>query len=255
MRFVVRRAVFGYDFIDWNENWPPPKLSEDSIHIWIFQTDWRLQGESLCSRDWARAGQFRRTIDRDRWITCREILRQILASYLQKSPRAIEFAYNTYGKPSVANILSAPVFNLTHSEDIALLALYIKEPIGIDVEYCRYIQNFEISAHLFLAPSEYLAWQNLLVDRRINGYYKSWTSKEAVLKALGMGLNGELKSISVSVDPDMQAELIGSHFAHFDIKLITIPLPDFLSGTLAMPNISAQLLLFHYVPKEFTSII
>src|SRR6266849_6417196 len=90
--------------------WPSPPstlaLGDDEIHVWRASLDVdsrivrSLQG-SLASHEQSRASRFVFPRDRDHFVTCRGILRQIIGTYLSCSPSQIEFQYGVHGKPSV----------------------------------------------------------------------------------------------------------------------------------------------------------
>jgi 4'-phosphopantetheinyl transferase len=102
------------------------------VDIW----QWRLDHgaiELLSADERARAGQFMFDRDRRRYIAARARLRIILARYVGQAPAALQFHYGPHGKPALDGIS----FNLSHSADLALLAVSRGTVVGVDIERVR----------------------------------------------------------------------------------------------------------------------
>lgn len=175
--------------------------AELAIDLW----SWRLaldDGEierlaALLSPDErARARRFVFDRHRMRFVAARGRLREILGGIVGRAPEDLVFSYGEHGKPALAGIADAPHFNLSHSEDIAVLAVASRE-LGADVEMIRPLQ--EDVAGRFFSDAEIAALQALPAADRRAGFYRCWTRKEAVIKALGSGLSLPLKTFDVSV--------------------------------------------------------
>ncbi len=129
-------------------------------------------------------------------IVARAKLRQILSGYLDRSPPEIEISIGLQGKPQVAGI----EFNLSHSGDLVVYAVSDR-PVGIDIERIR---SMDLSGIIqrFFAPSEFAAWQKLPVSEQESAFFRTWTVKEAYLKAIGTGLHTPLSEVEVSINLD-----------------------------------------------------
>ena len=96
------------------------------------------------------------------------------------------------------------MFNLSHSGDWILLAVSDTE-IGIDIEYINSQFKYnDILPDYFIEPEIKFIQQNLSDDR----FFMHWTRKESLAKALGTGLDSQLKDF-----PSLNGE-------HFINKLI-----------------------------------
>jgi 4'-phosphopantetheinyl transferase len=150
--------------------------------------------ESLLSADEAaRAGRFYFERDRRRFVVGRGILRTILGEYLALAPRELVFEYGPNDKPSLAAWQAgAPplAFNVAHSEGLALIAVTRAGDVGIDLERIRPVPEWEQIAESSFSPSELARIQAAPAGDRIEEFFRAWTRQEAVLKALGVGLNG-----------------------------------------------------------------
>lgn len=153
-------------------------------------------GALLSEDERARAARFVFDRHRERFIVARGRLRQILGGLVARPPEDLRFAYGDHGKPTLGGIHGAPHFNLSHSEDIAALAVSDLE-LGVDIEAVRPLK--EDVAGRFFSAAEIAALAQLRESERLDGFYRCWTRKEAVIKALGTGLSLPLKSFDVSI--------------------------------------------------------
>jgi 4'-phosphopantetheinyl transferase len=153
-----------------------------------------------------RAARFLMVEDRDRYVTGRARLRQILARYVALMPEALTFCYGQYGKPSLALPCSAPLFNLSHSGGVAALAVVRGCEIGIDIEQVRDVPP--AIAKRFFSASENLALQELSAADWLPSFFRCWTRKEAIVKAIGTGLGMPLDSFAVSLAPGAPARVL-----------------------------------------------
>jgi 4'-phosphopantetheinyl transferase len=76
-------------------------------------------------------------------------------------------------------------FNISHSEDIVVLALTQSGAVGIDIEKIRTVNVEDFSQYV---PEVANLQENQDVDRINNIFFDCWTQKEAVLKGSGRGL-------------------------------------------------------------------
>ena len=132
-----------------------------------------------------------------RFSVARVRLRQILAKYLEEDPAKLNFHYESHGKPYLSSSLQ---FNLSHSEDVALLAICLKYPVGIDIEFYSARPFLGIGRHLF-SEEENQALSYLPNALKPLCFFHLWAQKEAVIKAVGTGLSYPTPSITVPTLP------------------------------------------------------
>jgi 4'-phosphopantetheinyl transferase len=138
-----------------------------------------------------RAERFHKEIDRNRFIICRSILKIVLAAHTSLEVKSIYFDYHFNKKPYLASHPEV-CFNISHSEDYAVIALSRKK-VGIDIEYISKDFNFtELLSDVF-EDNELLEIQN--ADNKKYAFYTLWTRKEAFVKALGKGIDDDFKRI------------------------------------------------------------
>jgi len=223
----------------------PPSLASDSLHVWRFP----LNGESapdsrqfacLKPDETARASRFHFPIHSNRYVASRFALRTILGSYLGVAPRDLAFEYTTFGKPYLA-APSNPLrlsFNVSHSQDLGVLAVSFRANLGIDVEAIKEDFGGEEVAESHFAPAEFQQLLSLPEALRPQAFFNCWTRKEAYVKALGAGLQIPLDSFEVSLLPGQPAEFRRGAAASWRL-LSFLPVRDF-QGAVAYEGATAN---------------
>ena len=188
--------------------------ASDQVDLWkipLADQDPPLESlYGLLSPDEAdRANRFVFDRDRNKFIRVRGLLRIILGQYLQIRPGLIEFRYEPGGKPHVADALnpSRLRFNVSHSGEIALIAVGTGRELGVDVEHIRRNVDLREVAARFFSPREVLELFSLPEEQQTLGFFNCWTRKEAFVKAIGAGLAFPLDAFDVSVRPGEPAVL------------------------------------------------
>ena len=197
---------------DWPRRGAPPELAPGAIHLWAAPLERPpdvVQGmrATLADDERDRAARFHFERHATRYIVGRGTLRLLLASYLRlRDPRDVVFGYGAHGKPvlAVSSGGAAPLqFNLAHSEAFGLFAFTRSIEIGVDVEHIHFIPDMESVMKVSFADAERREVIALgTAEERRDAFFRCWTRKEAVLKALGWGLARPLDSFEVSLDLD-----------------------------------------------------
>lgn len=193
----------------------PPTLAANTLHIWRIDVDppaEQLEAwEALVTADeMARADRFYFCRDRHRFLTCRSSLRHLLGHYLAVPPQAVRFYAGPYGKPYCApNLEDAPLqFNVSHSSQLALIAVTAGRQLGIDIEFRKSLPEFAEIATSFFSPAEVSTLLALPAPLQPAGFFNCWSRKEAYIKATGKGLSQPLDSFDVSLRPGEPAQLL-----------------------------------------------
>lgn len=176
----------------------PPRLATDTIYLIIARLHRFDQlipqlGRHLSSADTLRAERFVREEDRRRHLLGRGLVRVAVGAVMDCPPSAIEFETTPEGKPMVRG---GPSFNLSHSGDVVAVALAESGRLGVDVEHMRDLRDLTALARTTFRTDELGALMAMPETSRFEAFYRIWTRKEAVLKALGHGLS-QLSAISV----------------------------------------------------------
>jgi 4'-phosphopantetheinyl transferase len=154
----------------------------------VDQSAWTLQLPELDEAEQARAASFVHIRDRWRYSVARAQLRLLLAEHLGMPSAALHFVHDHWGKP---HLVTEPrcAFNLSHSGDVALVALANDGEIGVDIEVLRAMPNALELAQLHFSPAERQALSAASPTDRDAVFLRCWTRKEACLKAIGRGLS------------------------------------------------------------------
>jgi 4'-phosphopantetheinyl transferase len=141
-----------------------------------------------------RAAQFHFEHHRTHFIAARGFLRLTLGFILNQDPKRLMFTYGAHQKPSLAN--ETVQFNLAHSGELAVLAIHPTHPVGIDIEQIQNDNKLAI-AERFFSAEENTFLNGCSSEEQRNAFFALWARKEAVVKAIGKGLQQSLSSFTV----------------------------------------------------------
>lgn len=180
-------------------------ISDDTLILWRCNiTAWAATESAyrfLDRQETERADAFVREPDRRRFAVSRWLLKKLLGSYLGTQGSQLRFLKNTYGKPYL-NVAGAPSFNLSHSGDICVIGIAARGAIGVDVELHREIADIHDLAEMVLSADERSELRALPDSAAATaGFLRGWTRKEAVIKALGLGIGIDLQAVTVGLQP------------------------------------------------------
>jgi 4'-phosphopantetheinyl transferase len=191
----------------------PPAFPSGRVDIWRLRLDEPAKAEvkaSILSPDEiARANRFHFENDRTHFTRCRSALRSLLSGYLLIPSVEIRFEYLASGKPQLAAEQNprALQFNVSHSANMALIAVGSERRLGVDIEKIRSDVDTAALAERFFSLRERTGLWALPDHLHVPAFYACWTRKEAFLKATGDGLSFPLADFSVTTHPDLDAEL------------------------------------------------
>ena len=187
---------------------PSQVLEPRDIHVWIIGPV-QLKPEAgtshslLCADESERAARFKLPGHGPQWAFFRSAMREILGQYTNSPPDELRFGYDNNGKPGLLapSTKTALEFNLSHSGELALLAITHIAPVGVDIEQAKEFDNRDELVARFFSETEQRAYEALPHPERISAFYHCWTRKEALIKALGLGLSAPLDAFDVSLTP------------------------------------------------------
>lgn len=160
-------------------------------------------------------------------------IRNEVSHHLGIVPSNIEFGYGEYGKPHVINSCNYH-FSVSHSGN-AIVFVCDSSPIGIDIEQIADV-NLMI-AKRFFAYNEYEYIINS--EQPEIAFYRIWTSKEAYIKMLGLGLSKLLKSFDV-LDKRITCSLATKQVAEY---IITVCSENTVINDIIIEELSVEKLL------------
>jgi 4'-phosphopantetheinyl transferase len=197
----------------WHAVSPNFDVSSERLDVWripLNQNDSNLEHSGLLSPDEVdRASRFHFDLHRVRYVNCRGCVRHILGRYLHRAPTEIRFRYEVSGKPELVAEQNEQQlrFNVSHSSELALLAVTCERAVGVDVELVRDQPDCLELAKRYFSQREYQDLLTLSEEARQRAFFACWTRKEAFVKACGAGLSYPLSDFSVSVLPDVPARI------------------------------------------------
>lgn len=234
-------------------------ISRDEVHLWrvplqvrppALERLWHL----LSVDERQRADRFRRESDRNRFITARGRLRQIIAGYVRTDADRVRFDYNAHGKPA----LFMPSrrhwlrFNVSHSGQLAVYAMAREREVGIDLEYIHTtFAPMQIAKHFF-TPNENAELNALSEPLQRQAFFRCWTRREAFIKARGEGLSLRWNRFDVSLarGTSMPSQIDDDAFEASRWSLYTfIPAPDY-TGAFAVENTSSPLKWWRWIEMD-----
>ncbi|WP_165075447.1 4'-phosphopantetheinyl transferase family protein [Paludisphaera rhizosphaerae] len=142
----------------------------------------------LSADERARAERLVRARDGRKFVKCRGALRSILGGLSHVAPDSVAFEVGPGGKPMLPD--GPWRFNVSHSGELALIAVAQNVELGVDVEEYRTIQQSDRIVESYFTAAESAEFRRLDEDDRSEAFIRGWTRKEAVVKAQGVGLAG-----------------------------------------------------------------
>jgi 4'-phosphopantetheinyl transferase len=197
----------------------PREAGRGELHVWSLRfADAGWLDERLVRRlddaERERARRFATEELQRRWSIGRGALREILAGYLGISARDVPIVLRPctvcggpHGKPALAPPADGVRFNVSHTTERLLVAVADDREVGIDAEPIARASRLAATARSWLAEPEAARLERLPSPEREEALLRLWTFKEAYLKAVGIGLNADLREVVVGLDaqPVLQA--------------------------------------------------
>jgi 4'-phosphopantetheinyl transferase len=190
-------------------SWPPPAvppLDPGAVEVFSIGLDEARVAPTVLSPDEReRADRFATDQLSRRWSRARAALRQVLAAYADEDPAALVLepapcvhCGEPHGKPRLATPdLSWLRFNISHSGELAMVAVAHGREVGVDVELTREGRRLEGIAERFFDEAETAELRRLPGAERQASFYRLWARKEAYLKATAEGIAKGLASVNM----------------------------------------------------------
>jgi 4'-phosphopantetheinyl transferase len=179
----------------------------DDIHIWFRATDQLDQAaiaaaaSMLSDEERARYARFHFARDARDYAAAHALLRTVLSRNRDRPPEGWHFDKTPQGKPILIDPADTQAsFSLSHAHGMVACAVTDDLDVGVDVECTdRAVNVLDIAARFF-SPGEADLLEHLDPGSRCQRFFDLWTLKEALAKALGVGLSTTLSSLVFSVE-------------------------------------------------------
>jgi 4'-phosphopantetheinyl transferase len=186
------------------------------------------------------------------FIASRLLLRHILIKYTDCDPRQTEAIPDEMGRPFWFHN-SNPVdlfFSLSHTKEMICCAISRHKEIGCDVELLKPRKYEGDLAERVFSQTEQELYKACPEYERSEFFYRSWTLKEAFIKAVGQGLRVPLTSLSFTYlsKKDTSFKVSPKHLGDkwtktaYTFKSL-VPLPGYSLG-IATPLVSPVINLY-----------
>ena len=160
------------------------------VRLWMATLDALPSTDSIASlsqAERARAQRFAFDHLRRRYFASHVALREILAELTGVAAADQRFTEGPFGKPALAS--AACAFNMSHCDDVAVVAVAPRGEIGVDVEILRPVKDSITLAERNFTPTEHQLVLSTPPAQRDLVFLRIWTRKEACLKAVGSGFS------------------------------------------------------------------
>lgn len=216
----------------------------EAPHVWfvsLSQDDAVLDvlAGHLSSDERDRADRFQFARDRRAFTVARGALRQLLAAYTGLAPERLAFTTGPHGKPSLE--APGPAFNLSHAGSWAVVAVAAAGRIGVDLEAIRPLEDLAGMARQVFSPDECEALAARPAGARLEAFFRLWTYKEAVIKAVGAGFSMPTTTFSV-LPGERWARLDRPVDGQANFRLLAVPTePGYMAAVAAEPPVERLL--------------
>ncbi len=174
-------------------------LTNGEVHLWHVFLDDLPDGEKLpdgyaallTEEEREKSGRFLFDRDRLRYIVTRVLVRETLSRYVRAAPVDWRFCESANGRPRIAEPethAGTMDFNLSHTDDLVIMAVRRGSGIGIDVENMERRVDVDSVSGCFMS-FEQAGLSGLPPELRRRRFFELWTLKESYVKACGRGLS------------------------------------------------------------------
>jgi 4'-phosphopantetheinyl transferase len=176
--------------------------------------------EYLSESEKARADRFKYVIDYNCYVTVHALLRIELAKVLGVKARLINICLTDYGKPFIPDT-DLP-FSISRAKNLFAFAIgESNQYLGVDIEQVKpEIDFMSITRNYFSASEQKLISSLKRRDDQKRTFFELWTRKEALLKAIGVGISGELRKVEV-LEGENMLDLVGKQINNHSFKVAT----------------------------------
>jgi len=168
-----------------------------------------------------RANRFRHESDYNCYVSVHSLLRIELSKILGTEARSIKIVESKSGKPFISDEVLP--FSISRTKNsFAFVIGRSNQFLGVDIEQINPDVEFPgISRSFFSTKEQQRIFSIDSIEEQQRFFFEIWTRKEALLKALGVGINTELSNVQVLEGENIiDMEVISDYADSF--KIITI---------------------------------
>ena len=175
--------------------WSPWREAGDSLILHVdLRPDPDREERAFALLDEHEQARWNRFLVKDaprRFALCRAALRINLCDRLGCSNRELSFGYLEHGKPFaiVKGVPSGANFNVSHSGRHGLIGFAKRDGLGVDLEVRASGRDFDGIGSSVYGPWERRVLSAAAGSEKEHLFYRFWSLKEALIKALGTGFS------------------------------------------------------------------
>lgn len=135
---------------------------------------------------------------RNQYLISRWLSKSLLGSLLGIPVVEVSTIKGPLGKPCLEDKLNFLKidFNISHTKEITLVGIAEKKQIGVDVEKIKVNRSSDIAARFFMPPEARWLAEGQTPQEQVSRFFRIWSMKEAVIKAIGGGVFQNIKQIT-----------------------------------------------------------
>jgi 4'-phosphopantetheinyl transferase len=161
---------------------------------------------ALNAQERSRAARLLDPKRRQSFVNCRFALRSVIGAALGQEPADVSIVAGRSGKPETRP--HRLWFSVAHSGDVGVIGLARCGPVGVDLERVETRRDHCALARRYFATSEADQICGLEPELARDAFLRCWTMKEAIVKASGFGLGGNLHRVVVEANPTRRLRLV-----------------------------------------------
>jgi 4'-phosphopantetheinyl transferase len=168
-----------------------PVAPDHAVQLWqasLECQDWKRLFPLLSPEEVSRANRFSFEREARRYAASHAVLRWLLGRLMRVPPEDVALRAEANGKPVLRDGSWGLHFSLSRSGERALVGVAAR-PLGVDIECLATPLDVEALAGSVFSPREREAFEQTRPGLRREVFFRSWTRKEAILKATGQGLS------------------------------------------------------------------
>jgi 4'-phosphopantetheinyl transferase len=173
--------------------------------------------------------------------TRRFYLRLLLGAYLGLPGKDVHIARRIKGRPELDSAQSRREldFSVARSNDCYLIGISSGACIGVDLEIAARRSGRPLAlARRYFSKSETVALSTLGEDELHRAFMHTWSCKEAIVKANGLGIANQLYRFTVDVNPDNPPSVLD--MSDDDCSAWKLAVTEPVSGAIAVVAVRQQ---------------
>lgn len=135
---------------------------------------------------------YKRWQDRQAYLLGRLLLVQFIKQHNYNYSLLKKISYTKFNRPFIEGVSFD--FNISHSGEYIVCAFSVNQVVGIDIEYIHPIDLNDFT--YILSETEKEQIEN--AEDKLLSFFKTWSAKEAILKAQGSGLIDDLERLEIN---------------------------------------------------------